>query len=331
MIVRYESLSGARFRQLVCEPVTVIVPCAPLEVHGPHLSLATDIIQSEHYANALAERLSASFPSRHFLMHPTLPLGVDPLPLAGSVGHDLDVVRRVLVRIGESMFHAGVHSMVITNFHGAPRHVLAHELACDDLHVLGFPAIAPMGLMLGDIVESSLGEQLEILREHLDDDTIDYETHAGALETSILIAMGSPPDEEHRRLPALDFRASGGRIADFVRSMRGSSTPRAGLPKFLWQLEALFRATDHFNRHSYGGDPRLATREMGEAAIERFTQMQLDILQRFFSSSNPRAEEFQSVFWKHRRIIVSGIIERLFDGGWNNRFREGAPPSEGRS
>lgn len=337
MIERYASLSAARFGELVRDPVTVIVPCAPLEVHGPHLPLATDIIQAEHYAQAFAERLSGSQLSdsqeRHFVIHPTIPLGVDPLPMAGSIGHDMDVVRRVLFRIGESLHHSGVDSMVITNFHGSPRHVLAHELACDDLwSTHGFRAIAPMGLILGSIVESSLGEQLGVLHDHLEADMIDCETHAGALETSIIMAMGHEPDEEHRELPTLDFRVSGGRIANFFRAARAESQRRLNgqsesFGKFLWQLEAFFRVTDHFNRFSYGGAPPLATREMGEVAIEEFTAQQLRVLERFFEAPDPRAEEFQSVFWKNRHIILSGVIELLSDGGWKKGYRGETSPS----
>lgn len=328
MIIRYGSLSAARFEELLREDVTLIVPCSPLEVHGPHLPLATDIIQAEHYAQAFAERLGELFPDKHFLLHPTLPLGVDPLPLPGSIGHDVDVVQRILVRIGESAHRAGVSSMVISNFHGAPRHVLAHELACEELWKLGLPAIAPMGLMLGSLVENGILHDLGVLAEHMDADLADCECHAGALETAIIMAMGHEPDAAHRELPTLDFRSSGGRLPKLVASLRARLEGRsAHLPKFLEQLEAYFRVTEHFNEHSYGGAPPLATREMGVAAIERFTELQLTILRRFYEASDPRAEEFQSLFWKNRHIILSGLIERLFDGGWDNRARKPPKPA----
>lgn len=330
MIVRYGSLSAARFEEFVRRDVALIVPCSPLEVHGPHLPLATDIIQAEHYAEAFAERLAEVLPDKHFLLHPTLPLGVDPLPLPGSIGHDVDVVQRVLVRIGESAQRAGISSMIISNFHGAPRHVLAHELACEELSKLGFPAIAPMGLMLGSLVESGLVQELAVLGDHMDEHLAECECHAGALETAIIMAMGHEPDATHRDLPTLDFRSSGGRLAQLVSSLRGRLEGRAPhLPKFLEQLEAYFRVTEHFNEHSYGGAPPLATRELGVAAIERFTELQLAILRRFYDAADPRAEEFRSLFWKNRRLILSGVIEWLFDGGWENQARQRAAASDG--
>lgn len=248
------------------------------------------------------------------------------------MGHDVEIVQRVLVRIGESARRAGISRMVITNFHGAPRHVLAHELACDELAKSGFSAIAPMGLMLGRIVETSLMQQVPVLADYLDAEIVDCETHAGALETAIIMAMGYEPDALYRDLPTLDYRTSGGRLADVLSTLRTRgeghfSGLAAALPRVLEQLEGFFRVTDHFNRFSYGGAPKLATREMGEDAIARFTELQLDILLRFFVSDDPRAEEFESFFWKNRHVILSGMIERLFDGGWDNPSRSASTTS----
>jgi creatinine amidohydrolase len=129
-VLRWETLSKKRFDQIDRERAVVLVTCSPLEVHGPHLPLGADCFEGE----ALSERMLLFLPEdqrdRIFLKLPFLDAASDPISQPGSIGFRVSTILAAIGDLGRSLAAQGFEHVIVSNFHGSPRHFLAIETAC---------------------------------------------------------------------------------------------------------------------------------------------------------------------------------------------------------
>ena len=109
----------------------VVLAVSPIEEHGPHLPLDTDVLESVGMGRKLCERLATvpELAGWSYLFYPALPIGADTWTYPGSVEVAPDTIRRVVEDIGVSLGRQGFRRIILANNHGGPRHNLALDAA----------------------------------------------------------------------------------------------------------------------------------------------------------------------------------------------------------
>jgi creatinine amidohydrolase len=203
-ILRWETLSKRQFDTVDRERAVVMLTCSPLEVHGPHLPLGADAFEGE----GLAERALRFLPERHhdrsYLKLPFIYVASDPVPQPGSIAFRPSTLISVIEDIGRSLARQGFRNVVLSNFHGSPRHFLSIETGCDRVaRSTGIRMLCLFSAMLTrlGVEDSELGHVLG----HVDGvrtADLDSDTHAGLVETSQLLALHPEwVDPSYKSLP----------------------------------------------------------------------------------------------------------------------------------
>jgi len=243
-------LVAADIEKLDRARTAVVLAVWPVEEHGPHLPLATDLYESVGMARRLCERLARepALAGWDYLFYPPLPIGCDTWTYPGSVEVAPGNVRRVVADIGASLGRQGFARIILANNHGGPRHNLALEAAARSI-ARRSPARALS--LAGKVMVSFLLEDglAPFLAKHgLRKDDLRYDFHAGAFETSEMLALY--PDKVRDGWQGL------APVSLPFRAMRRDSARTAGAGL------------------GYFGAPARASRALGEAYVEHI----LDVL-----------------------------------------------------
>jgi creatinine amidohydrolase len=216
-----------------------VLPVAAVEQHGPHLPVGVDAFIGATYLSRARELLPTEFPVS-FL--PMLPIGTsdEHRAFAGTLTLSAETVIRMLTAIGESVHRAGLRKLVIANSHGG--NVSAVDLVARDLRVR-------LNMLVVACSWSGFGypDGLFPHEEQV------HGIHAGAIETSILLAAHSGLVRTER---AQNFASA---AIGIEREFRYLGMDRPG--RLGWMSQDL---------HPSGamGDATAATAEKGKAAIE---------------------------------------------------------------
>jgi creatinine amidohydrolase len=235
----------------------VVLAVSPIEEHGPHLPLATDLLESVGMARRLCDRLETvpGLAGWTYLFYPPLPIGSDTWLYPGSVEVAPATVRRVVEDIGVSLGRQGFARIILANNHGGPRHNLALEAAA---RAIARRSPARALSLAGRVMVSFLLEDglAPFLKEHgLPPDELRYDFHAGFFETSEMLALF--PD----------------RVRDGWQRLAAVSVPfgRMRRDSALHEGEGL----------GYFGAPARASRELGEAYVEHILDVLVGDMTRF--------------------------------------------------
>jgi creatinine amidohydrolase len=159
----------------------VFILSGPLEQHGPHLPLGTDLFQAAFVRDAIARRVLRA--GWNVLVAPTLPYTTAVLSRSypGSVSihraHAADFFADLLA----SFAAHGLVNLVVVSQHTDPPHVLAWEEACRRSAEAGARAIEGYERLIFDDVRSGALADL-VGPGHSGD------SHAGLFETSVMLA-----------------------------------------------------------------------------------------------------------------------------------------------
>jgi len=309
--IRWETLTKKQFDAIDRREAVVLVTCSPMEVHGPHLPLGADCLEGE----GLAERALRFLPDRHkartFLKLPFIYAATDGVPQPGTIAFQASTTIAVLTDMGRSLAAQGFQNVVISNFHGSPRHFLAIETACERVSKeRGIRMVLIFSLMLSRLNEnggSELGEVLGhipgIRKEDLDGDT-----HGGLVETSQLLALHPDwVDPDYKQLPR--------RTVDLWLEETGRAKPPGtrGTLASIPAMVAGFKAGIHyFSGDSYAGAPAGASAEIGEQIMDTLGAKSAEALAEILDGTLPR-ERWHSPFWKLRHLFVNPVSVRVFD------------------
>jgi creatinine amidohydrolase/Fe(II)-dependent formamide hydrolase-like protein len=177
-----------------------VMALSPLEVHGPHLPLGTDVTVAEEVRDRAVEKLRQRFPELDFVLFPSYPLGSDTIPR--SVEVDSRAIFYILNASAAFLADRGFRYLLVTDNHGGPRHQIATAKAVRNAYrKWGFSICAPFLSFYRRMVEND-----PVLLEHLaagpgacgDAD----DCHAGLNETSLMLkALPEQVRGEWRGLP----------------------------------------------------------------------------------------------------------------------------------
>lgn len=308
--IRWETLTKRQFDRIDRKNAVVFVTCSPLEVHGPHLPLGADALEGE----ALAERTLRFLPEaqrgRTFLKLPFVYAACDGVPQPGTIAFRPATTIRVLEDLGRSLAAQGFHNVLVSNFHGSPRHFLAIESACDRVsRERGIRMVSVFSLMLSRLNGggSELGEVLGHIPGVRKAD-LDGDTHAGLVETSQLLALHPDwVDPDYKSLPR--------RTVDIWLEETGRAKPPGARGKLesIPRMVAGFKAGIHyFSGDTYSGAPAGATAEIGEQMLDTLASRTGAAIGEVLDGTLPR-EQWHSPFWKLRFIFVNPVAVRFFN------------------
>ena len=309
-VVRWERLTKRQFDELDRAEAVVLVTCSPLEVHGPHLPLGADALEGE----GLAERTLRFLPERHrartFLKLPFVYAASDGVPQPGTVAFRPSTTIRVLEDLGRSLAAQGFRHVLVSNFHGSPRHFLAIETACHRVsRTTGLRMVPIFSLMLSRL--NGGGSELGDVLGHLPGASradLEGDTHGGLVETSQLLALHPEwVDPDYRELPR--------RTVDLWLAERGDplpSAPRGKLAALPRMLAAFRAAIRFFAEETYSGAPAGASAELGERILDTLAGHTAEAVAEILDGSLP-PEAWHSPLWRLRHVFVNPVAVRFFD------------------
>jgi len=308
--IRWETLTKKQFDTIDRESAVVFVTCSPLEVHGPHLPLGADCLEGE----GLAERTMRFLPERHrgrtFLKLPFMWTACDGVPQPGTVAFQASTTIRVLEDLGRSLAAQGFKNVMVSNFHGSPRHFLAIETACDRIsRKHGIRMVSIFSVMISRLTGggSELGDVLGHIPGVSKAD-LAGDTHAGLVETSQLLALHPQwVDPGYGKLPR--------RTVDLWIEETGRPRPPAPRGKLasIPKMVAGFKAGIHFfSEETYSGAPAGASAEIGEQILDTLASRAAEAVSEILDGTLPR-EQWHSPFWKLRHVFVNPVAVRFFN------------------
>jgi creatinine amidohydrolase/Fe(II)-dependent formamide hydrolase-like protein len=308
--LRWETLTKKQFDGIDRPRAVVLVTCSPLEVHGPHLPLGADALEGEGLAERTMRRLPEPHRSRPFLKLPFVYAASDPVPQPGSIAFRPSTTIAFLEDLGRSLAAQGFRHIIVSNFHGSPRHFLAIETACHRVSQERDVAMVPIfSLMVSRL--NAEGSELGQVLGHLpgvEATDFDGDTHGGLVETSQLLAL-------HPDWVDPDFKTLPRRTVEMWVEENGGTRTRAVRGKLaaLPDMIAAFKAALHFfGEETYSGDPAKASAELGDQILDVLSGRTAEALVEIFEGRLPR-DEWHSPLWKLRHLFVNPAAVRVFD------------------
>src|SRR5262245_21323382 len=308
--LRWETLTKTRFDRLDRTRCVVLVTCSPLEVHGPHLPFGADALEGQ----GLSLRMLRFLPERHrqrtFLQLPLIYAATDTLPHAGSLFFRPSTTIAVLEDLGRTLAAQGFRDVIVSNFHGSPRHFLAIEQACDRVsRQRNIRMVSVFSILLSRLTGGSteLYEVLGSLPGVRADDLMG-DTHGGLVETAQLLAL-------HPEWVERDYAKLPRRTVDIFLAERGEAPPahERGKPAGLFTMLAAFRAVLRFFRaETYAGAPGAASPELGDRILDTLAAKAAEAVSEILDGTLPR-KGWHSPLWGKRFWFTNPLMVRVFN------------------
>jgi creatinine amidohydrolase/Fe(II)-dependent formamide hydrolase-like protein len=278
-----------------------LMALSPLEVHGPHLPVATDVIVAKELQDRILARLHERYPDYDCLVLPALYAGSDTVPVRGSVDVDSRALYHILVATGAALARQGFRYLLVTDNHGGPRHQIAIEKAVRRVYrKQRFYIVAPFLNFYRRMVERdpALLEETGTESGSCGDLT---DAHAGRNETSLMLATAA--DKVNSRWQSLEWVTIGREspVYRLVMAARpvlkrlGARQLAADLPALAMALGLVTART----KPTYIGEPRLATAEAGQRMLDAHVEEALSQLSRAMSGRPPYS---RPLLWSLRFI-----------------------------
>ena len=286
----------------------VMITCSPIEVHGPHLPMGADALEGD----GLAERMLRFLPEHHsdrvFLKLPFIYAATDTVPQAGSLYFQPSTTMKVLEDLGRTLAAQGFEHVLVSNFHGGPRHFVAIEKACQRVQRrYGLKMISVFSLMISRLTEgtSNLDDVLGgVPGVHKPD--LEGDTHGGLIETSQLLALhGEWVDPDYKELPQMTaeiwlerqgkqrVKRKGHKLSDLMDLLRGN---RDGIA--------------FFKEETYSGAPAGASAELGDRFLDLLGEKAGEAVGELLDGKI-RPEDCHSPAWPIRFLFLNPIMIRL--------------------
>ncbi|MEL6178366.1 MAG: creatininase family protein [Myxococcota bacterium] len=308
LIRDWANLTGTDFAEMDRGRTIAMVSCSPLEVHGPHLPLQTDYREAEAISERTAERLAERFPDIAFVRLPPIYVATDVVPQPGSVMFRTSTLIRVLEDLGRSLAAQGFQHIWVNNFHGGPRHFVSIETACDRVsRRYGVTMISVFSLLLNRLTggQSDLSKVFADV-EGLDTRLLKGDTHAGAVETSLMLhILGRHVRPDYNTLERI--------TVDLKLQRRGVALPPSDRrPTLVELLRSFPHKLKYFEEESYAGAPAIATPEIGAQMLNILAGLASDTLADVWLGRIPHTA-CHSPLWPLRWVFTNEAISHLFE------------------
>lgn len=251
---------------------TLFVAClSPMEVHGPHLPLGTDVWVAEEVRDRALEKIAARHPELDFALLPSYYLGSDTIPASMEV--DSRAVNLVLRACASFLADRGFRYLLVCDNHGGPRHQVATAKAVRRLYrERDFRIIAPFLSFFRRMVEldPELCSRLGAGPGSCGDD---QDSHAGLNETSLMLrALPDKVRPQWRELPRVSISAR--RWPNLLLGTLGGGLRALGLKGLggdLAHVGLMLSWVTQKDPSNYIGEPRAASPDAGERMLDAFS------------------------------------------------------------
>ena len=180
-IIKFEELSWKQIEHLDKNKTIFFLPISPLEEHGPHLPVGTDLLTIIDATNNAIKILNKEKPDLTYVLLPAVPVGYCKFntDFPGSISVSGKVVRDIVYSVGESLGNHGFKFLIICTYHMAIPHLRGIYTAMKKLESkYGMKTCEPWGPYYQN-------KETEKREPKLGFDT-SKETHAGFRETSLM-------------------------------------------------------------------------------------------------------------------------------------------------
>lgn len=300
-VLEWRLLPGAEIDALDRTKTVIIGSVSPLEVHGPHLPVTTDITEAEGLLLAAIAKVREARPDLVFVRLPPMWVASDVLPAVGSIAFRPSTLRTVLVDLGTSLAKQGFQHVWLSNFHGGPRHFVAME---DALHRVnrrfGTRMVSVFSLLLARLADDGSHELSGVLGpvEGANVEAFDGDHHGGYVETSMMLHLIGDHVRAHQDLPP-----------NTVAQWRAEQ----GLPEKPPHPLAAFRDSyRYFAANTYAGSPAGASAELGERFIDVLSSHTAEALVQLWDRELGPADA-RSPLFRWRRVLLSRSIGWAFE------------------
>lgn len=270
-VLEYQNLTMDELAEIDPQKTVCFMVVSPLEAHGPHLPLGTDVLVAEKIQERYMDLFLDLAPDWNRICMPNLALGSDPLERMGSVALPAPVLEKVLYSTAQSLARWGFSYLIIADNHGGPRHLLACEAAARRAYKKhGFFLINPFARIFSCMLRRDKG--------FLSSTSLDKgccgdlsDVHAGTNETSLMMALH--PEEinpSYKELPQNSPPASGGLFVFMARILRGLG--RKKLAQELETVGSIAAWSGQKELPAYIGTPQEASKEAGEEMLNAHLQ-----------------------------------------------------------
>jgi len=124
-VIQMEELSWKQIEGLDKKKTIFFLPISPLEEHGPHLPVGTDLLTAKDTATEAIRILNRKNPELTYVLLPAVPLGYCKFntDFPGSISVSSKVVRDVIYSMGSSLASHGFKYLMICTYHMAIGHL----------------------------------------------------------------------------------------------------------------------------------------------------------------------------------------------------------------
>lgn len=124
-IIKFEEMSWKKIDEMDKSKTIFFLPISPLEEHGPHLPVGTDLLTVRDAANEAIKILNKKRPDLTFVLLPAIPIGYCKFntDFPGSISVSGKTVRDVVYSVGASLGNHGFKYLVICTYHMAVGHL----------------------------------------------------------------------------------------------------------------------------------------------------------------------------------------------------------------
>jgi len=118
-LIQLEELSWKQIEALAREKTVFFIPLSPLEEHGPHLPVGTDLLTARDAAKEAMKLVSKKQPRLTMVMYPSIPLGYAKVTTGfpGTVTTHAKTITSIVTDTVGSLAQFGFKYFVICTFH----------------------------------------------------------------------------------------------------------------------------------------------------------------------------------------------------------------------
>ncbi|MCF8002299.1 MAG: creatininase family protein [Halanaerobiales bacterium] len=290
-MLKYKDMTFQEVHNLNKDKTILLLALSPIETHGPHLPLGTDLIISEKLLLKYKEEIEKKYPNHTVIKIPSLPFGSSLLPVDGSLEIKTRLLEKILYNYIEQLAKINFKYLFIIDNHGGPTHQMAIQAVTNKIYKKhNFYAIDLFNYFFRLMIENN-----KELLDRLVSEDIEYgddkDLHAGSNETSLLLYLskenvGNYQDLKDSTIP--NFNGLSKYIYKIARTFNSKS---------LYHLAVNLAWINDKNMIPYLGCPTKANADKGKEMIDARVNIGMKIIDKVLSD---QFVEIKPILWKLR-------------------------------
>ena len=124
-LIKLEDLNWKQIDKLDRDKTVFFQPISPLEVHGPHLPVGTDLLTAQDAATEAVKILQQKKSELNYVLLPTLPVGYCKFAVdfPGTISINSRAIKDIVYSVGSSLAIQGFKYLIICTYHMAIPHL----------------------------------------------------------------------------------------------------------------------------------------------------------------------------------------------------------------